>query len=101
MPTEAGKLPAGVVVFGGANNELRVGGRVRTHEILMTVAAMDNLSINMRVLENDIQHMKAGLPITVVPDAFPALKIVGTLTKVDQVASRQGFLSEIREFTAR
>jgi multidrug resistance efflux pump len=93
--------PAGVVVFGSRNNEMRVGGRVRTHEILMTVAAMDKLSIKMRALENDIQHMKDGLPITIVPDAFPSLRIEGKLTKVDQVASRQGFFSEVREFSAK
>jgi multidrug efflux pump subunit AcrA (membrane-fusion protein) len=85
-------MPAGVVVFGDRNNEMRVGGRVRTHE---------KLSIKMRALENDIQHMKDGLPITIVPDAFPAHKIVGKLTKVDQVASRQGFFSEVREFSVK
>lgn len=94
-------LPAGIVVFGQSNNEMRVGGRVRTHEVLMTVAAMEKLSIKMRAMENDIQHMKEGLPITVVPDAFPSLEIEGRLTKVDQVASRQGFLSEVREFSVK
>ena len=95
------EMPAGVIFMGDRNNEMRVGGRVRTHEILMTVASMEKLSIKMRVLENDIQHMKDGLPITIVPDAFPALKIEGQLTKVDQVASRQGFFSEVREFTVK
>ena len=94
-------MPAGVLYMGGRNNEMRVGGRVRTHEILMTVASMDRLSIKMRVLENDIQHMRDGLPITISPDAFPALKITGALTKVDQMASRQGFFSEVREFTVK
>ena len=50
---------------------MRIGGRVKTHDILMTVASMDNLAINMQVLENDIQHMKAGLSITIRPAAFP------------------------------
>jgi len=95
------ELPAGVIFMGDRNNEMRVGGRVRTHEILMTVASMEKLSIKMRVLENDIQHMEDGLPITIVPDAFPALKIDGELTQVDQVASRQGFFSEVREFTVK
>lgn len=99
--TTGGDMPAGVIYMGGRNNEMRVGGRVRTHEILMTVASMDQLSIKMRVLENDIQHMRDGLPITIVPDAFPSLKISGELTKVDQVASRQGFFSEVREFTVK
>lgn len=95
------EMPAGIVMFGQRNNEMRVGGRVRTHEVLMTVAAMEKLAIKMRALENDIQHMKEGLPISVVADAFPSLKIEGKLTKVDQVASRQGFLSEVREFSVK
>jgi multidrug efflux pump subunit AcrA (membrane-fusion protein) len=94
-------MPAGIVFMNDRNNEMRIGGRVRTHEILMTVASMEKLSIRMRVLENDIQHMRDGLPITIRPDAFPALKIDGKLTKVDQVASRQGFFSEVREFTVK
>ncbi len=96
------EMPAGVMMFGGgAGDEMRIGGRVRTHQILITVASMENLSVKMRVFENDIQHMKEGLALTVRPDAFPALKIAGKITKVDQVASRQGFLSELREFTVR
>lgn len=94
-------MPAGVIFMGGRNNEMRVGGRVRTHDVLMTIAAMENLAIKMRVLENDIQHMKAGLPISVHPDAFPNLKLSGRLTQVDQVASREGFFSEVREFTVK
>jgi len=94
-------MPAGMVVFGGRNNEMRVGGRVRTHEVLMTIAAMENLSIRMRVLENDIQYMKAGLEISVWPDAFPNLELAGKLTEVDQIASREGFFSEVREFTVK
>ncbi len=93
--------PTDVVIFGDRNNEMRVGGRVRTHDILMTIAAMDNLSIKMRVLENDIQHMRAGLPISVVPDAFPYLELHGKLDQVDQIASREGFFSEVREFTVK
>jgi multidrug efflux pump subunit AcrA (membrane-fusion protein) len=89
------------IVFIGMDDqskEMRIGGRVRTHQILMTVASMERLSVSTRVLENDIQHMKPGLPISIRPDAFPALSIDGKLTKVDQVAQRTGFLSEVREF---
>jgi len=93
-------MPAGIVMFGGGN-EMRVGGRVRTHDILLTVAEMGSLSIKMRVLENDIQHMEPGLKITVFPDAFPNLKLDGELTKVDQTASREGLFSEVREFTVK
>jgi multidrug efflux pump subunit AcrA (membrane-fusion protein) len=90
------------VVFmgmGGQDKEMRIGGRVRTHQILMTVASMERLNVQMQVLENEIQHMKSGLPITVRPDAFPSLSLKGKLTKVGQVAARSGFLSEVREFT--
>jgi multidrug efflux pump subunit AcrA (membrane-fusion protein) len=90
--TIGGDDPFGGVVFigGNRNNEMRIGGRVRTHQILMTVASMDRLAANMKVLENDIQ-----------PDAFPSLVMDGKLTKVDQVANRTGLFSEVREFTVK
>ena len=93
--------PLGVVFAGRRNNEMRIGGRVKTHDILMTVANMDNLSVKMQVLENDIQHMKKGLAITIRPDAFPAMELSGKLTKVDQIATRSNFLSEVRRFSVK
>lgn len=86
------------VGMGSRNDEMKIGGRVRTHQVLMTVASMDKLSVEMKALESDIQHLKEGLPISIQPTAFPALAIDGELTKVDQVASRTGFLSDVREF---
>ena len=80
------------------NDELKVGGRVRTHQILMTVASMERLSVSMQALESDIQYLQAGLPITIRPDAFPALAVPGELTSVDSVASRAGFFSDVRKF---
>ncbi len=87
--------------IGGNNDEMEVGGRVKTHTILLTVATMDNLSVKMQVKENDVQHMKKDLPITVRPDAFPALQLEGKLTKVDQIASRTDVFSNARRFTVR
>lgn len=90
------------VVFIGMDSdsdEMKIGGRVRTHQVLMTVASMERLSVKMGALESDIQYLKEGLPITIRPDAFPALAIEGELTKVDQVASRTGFLSDVSQFT--
>ena len=99
---KTGNNSAAGIIFGGrTNNEMRIGGRVKTHEILMTVATMESLSIKMQVLENDIQHMKAGLAITVRPDAFPAMELAGELTKVDQIATRSNFLSEVRRFSVK
>lgn len=98
--TIGGNSISDVMVFsmGGQEKEMRVGGRVRTHQILLTVASMDRLSVQMRVMENEIQYMKPGLPVTIRPDAFPSLKITGSLSKVDRVASRTGIFSDVREF---
>ena len=46
-----------------------------------TVATMDSLSVKMQVKEDDIQHMKKDLQITVRPDAFPSLALKGKLTR--------------------
>ena len=101
--TIGGDMFSDVIVFGMGDQgkEMQVGGRVRTHQTLMTVASMDQLSVEMKVLENDIQHMQPGLPVTIRPDAFPSLLIEGKLTTVDKIASRTGFMSEVREFTVR
>jgi multidrug efflux pump subunit AcrA (membrane-fusion protein) len=92
--------PSDYVIVGMDNqgDQMKIGGRVRTHQVLMTVASMERLSVRMQALESDIQYLKEGLPITVRPDAFPALEITGELTKVDQVASRTGFFSDVRQF---
>ena len=99
--TTGNDSPVGFNFGGGNEDELRVGGRVKTHGILLTVATMDNLSVKMQVKEYDIQHMKTGLPMTVRPDAFPAMQLKGTLTKVDQIASRTDVFSNARRFTVR
>ena len=88
-----------IMGLGGGGNEMKVGGRVKTFQVLMTVASMQRLSVHMKAREGDIQHLAPGLPITIRPDAYPALAIAGTLKKVDAVASRTGFMSDIREFT--
>ena len=87
--------------FGGNQNEMKIGGRVKTHSILVTVASMEKLVIKMQIMENDIQYLKAGLPITVLPDAFPNLQLNGTLTQVDMIAKREGFFSDVRRFSVR
>jgi multidrug efflux pump subunit AcrA (membrane-fusion protein) len=43
--------------------------------------------------------MKKGLSITIRPDAFPAMDLAGTLSKIDQIATRSNFLSEVRRFS--
>ncbi len=92
---------AGLIFGGRRNNEMRIGGRVKTHDILMTVASMNNLAIKMQVPENDIQHMKPGLAITIRPDAFRSMVLNGELTKVDQIATRSNILSDVRRFTVK
>ncbi len=101
LGTDDGPNDIIIMGMGGGNDEMKVGGRVRTFQVLMTVASMDKLSIRMKAQEGDIQHLKTGLPVAIRPDAFPVLAIEGELTKVDQVASRTGFLSSVREFTVR
>jgi len=97
---DTGDMLEDVIVFGssGIRQNLRVGGRVRTHETLLTVASMEKLSVEMKVQENDIQHLREGLKISLRPDAFPDLEIHGKIDKVDQVASRTGLLTTSQQF---
>ena len=101
--TTGNELPAGIVLTTSgpdSRSQLRIGGRVATHSVLLTVATMDRLSVKMRVLENDIQHIQQDLPITVHPDAYPKIQFAGKLTKVDQIATKTGISpTEARRFT--
>ena len=102
--TTGNEAPAGMVMIGAGGDvrkELRIGGRVKTHSILFTVASMEKLVVKMQVLENDIQYMKKNLPITIRPDAFPSLKLKGKLEEVDKIAQRTGVFSETRRFTVK
>ena len=84
--------PSGVIVMGGRSNdvrkELKIGGRVTTHKILMTVAQMDQLSIKMSVSEDDIKNIIDDLEITIYPDAYPGESFEGKLTKVDTTGTK-------------
>ena len=99
--TTGNELPAGVVVSGmpDSRRQLKIGGRINTHSVLLTVAAMDNLSIKMKVLEHDIQHLRKGLPVSIFPDAFPNTQFAGELTQVDQIATKIHFSTDDRRFT--
>ena len=96
------EMPAGIIIFGassgGIRKQLRIGGRVKTHKVLQTIAKMSNLSIKMSVNEDDIQYLKNDLTLTVYPDAFPSKHFAGKLTKVDQIATKIGFTSQQRRF---
>ncbi len=100
--TTGQELPTGVIIFSGGRadvrKELRMGGRVKTHKVLLTVAEMARLSIKMSVSEDDIQHLKKGLKISVFPDAFPGLQFAGELSAVDQIATKISFASKERRF---
>lgn len=88
------ELPAGIIIGGtmrDVRDELHIGGRIRIHEILMTIATMTHLSIKMDVPEEDIQHLENGLPITVYPDAFPKDSFAGKLTTVEQTPASTSF----------
>ena len=93
--------PLGIVISQQSMKDLRIGGRVQTHHVLLTVASMERLSVVMKVMENDIQHLKAGLPVTIRPDAFGELQIPGKLTEVSQVATQGQLFSEVRQFTVK
>lgn len=67
--------------------ELRIGGRLKTHSVLLTIASMERLSIKIKVDEGDIQHLEQGLKTTIHPDAFPNEEFQGELTKVGQFAT--------------
>lgn len=91
------ETPSGVIIMGARSNdirkELKIGGRVQTHKILMTVAQMDQLSIKMTVSEDDIKNIKNDLPITIYPDAYPGESFAGKLTKVETTGTKPRYIA--------
>ena len=90
-PADSGNPMTHIISLGGGGNELHVGGRIKTHNVLFTLASMKSLSVKMGAQEADIQHIREGLEISVRPDAYPDLELKGKIVMVDQVAKQAGF----------
>ena len=91
------ETPSGVIIMGRTPNdirkELKIGGRVQTHKILMTVAQMDRLSIKMTVSEDDIKDFKNDLRISIYPDAYPGESFAGKLVNVDVTGTSPRYIA--------
>lgn len=83
---------AGLVVyeeFLGANprRKIRVGDRVYSTQGLITIPEVDRLVIETSVSEAEVRRVKPGQTATVRAEAFPDLKLTGTVTRVGTLAT--------------
>lgn len=74
--------------FGGiesAASQLRQGGKLSPHSVFMTVVSLRPLAIRVTVPEKELHQVKASLPATAIPTAFPEMKLNAKVVEVSQL----------------
>lgn len=96
------KAPAaGVVYYGqcergrwttadGLARQLRPGGNVSPNQVIMTIVAPGPGFVRTNVPEASLRFMTPGTSTSVVPTAFPRVKIAGKFTAVDAIPFSEG-----------
>lgn len=83
---------AGLVVYEellGANprRKIRVGDRVYSTQGIITIPEVDRLVVETSVSEAEVRRVKPGQAATVRAEAFPDLKLTGTVSRVGTLAT--------------
>jgi HlyD family secretion protein len=78
--------PSGQV--GAAPTMVELGSRVQRGQALFTVADMESLVVDGKVDEVDVNHIRAGQPVTISSDAFPGDPLSGRVISVSAEADR-------------
>lgn len=82
----------GLVVYEenlGANprRKLRIGDRVFATQGIVTIPEVNRMLVEASVSESEVHRVHAGQPAEVMVEAFPQLKLTGTVTRVGTLAS--------------
>lgn len=86
-----GKCTRGKFSGGSSSTaELREGASVSANKVLMTVVKPRPIFIRTAVPENQLHQVRAGVKGTVVPTAFPQMKLTAIVDRVDAVPMTSG-----------
>ena len=66
--------------------KVRVGDRVTASQGLLTIPEVDRMLLETSVSESEVRRVRAGQPATIQVEAFPALPLRGTVTRVGTLA---------------
>ena len=82
---------SGLVVYeehAGASprRKVRVGDRVTSSQGLVTISDVDRMLVETSVTEADVHRVKPGQPVTVSLEAFPGVRVGGTVIRIGALA---------------
>jgi hypothetical protein len=85
-------LGSGLVVYEellGANprRKVRVGDRVYSTQGVITIPEVDRMMVETSVSEAEVRRVRPGQPATIRVEAFPDLKLTGTVSRVGTLAT--------------
>ncbi len=83
---------AGLVVYeenlnSNPRRKLRIGDRVFATQGIVTIPEVNRMLVEASISESDVHRVKAGQPAEIRVEAFPDLKLTGTVTRVGTLAS--------------
>lgn len=67
--------------------KLRIGDRVFATQGIVTIPEVNRMLVEASVSESEVHRVKAGQPAEIRVEAFPDLKLTGTVTRVGTLAS--------------
>ncbi len=66
--------------------KVRVGDRVTRSQGLITIPEVDRMIVESSVDESSVHKVRPGQAVTILPDAFPGLRLSGKVTRVGTLA---------------
>ncbi len=83
---------AGLVVYeenlnSNPRRKLRIGDRVFATQGIVTIPEVNRMLVEASISESDVHRVKTGQPAEIRVEAFPDLKLTGTVTRVGTLAS--------------
>jgi HlyD family secretion protein len=78
--------------------KLAVGDPVKEGQLLLSIGDLSGLSASFDVSEIDIDRIKKGMPVTVTGDAFPGIRLHGTVSAVSAQAKQNSGQSGLSLF---
>ena len=67
--------------------KLRIGDRVFATQGIVTIPEVNRMLVEASISESDVHRVKTGQPAEIRVEAFPDLKLTGTVTRVGTLAS--------------
>jgi multidrug efflux pump subunit AcrA (membrane-fusion protein) len=85
----------GLVIYGDQGRpwekeRIKVGGKVWKGMVIVTIPKVSNMVANTKVMERNVNKVKAGQNAVITLPALPGVKLAGKVSKVSSVASAAG-----------